>query len=157
MKNRIKQILDTLHLSQKAFGQSLGYAQSTVGRWISGARPIQDRHIAAICKVHNVSERWLRTGEGEMFNLPKAGMTAEERLKQIEEQYKAGVLALIGDQSAKSDGTIEKSDDTIETATHSGVFIIHPSYSRAELAIEIMKQMIKREKEKTDETGDGPD
>ena len=91
MKNRLKQILDALKLSQEEFGQSVGYAQSTVGCWVNGSLALKDRHIAAICRVHNVNEHWFRTGEGEMFAPAKADETDVETYRRV---LKARIHAL---------------------------------------------------------------
>lgn len=34
-----------------------------------GKSPITERTIIAICSRFNVNENWLRTGEGDMFNI----------------------------------------------------------------------------------------
>ena len=91
MRIRLKQILDALKMSQEEFGQSVGYAQSTVGCWVSGSLEIRDRHIKAICRAHNVNEHWFRTGEGEMFAPAKADETDVETYRRV---LKARIHAL---------------------------------------------------------------
>ena len=58
-------------MSQKAFGDAIGLAQRSISNIESGTIEITQRNIDAICRVFNVNEEWLRTGEGEMFNPPK--------------------------------------------------------------------------------------
>ena len=67
MKERIKVVRKALGLSQMDFGSKIGVKQGTVAAYESGARIPLDSVIVSICREFNVSERWLRTGEGEMF------------------------------------------------------------------------------------------
>lgn len=67
MFNRLKELRNTLGLSQKDFATSLGLGQSTLGMMEVGKRDIVDRHIKTICALYNVNEIWFRTGKGEMF------------------------------------------------------------------------------------------
>lgn len=67
MKERIKVARKALGLSQTDFGSKIGVKQGTVAAYESGARIPLDSVIVSICREFNVSERWLRTGEGEMF------------------------------------------------------------------------------------------
>ena len=67
MENRIKLLRKTLGLTQQKFADAIGIRQNTVAQYeIGRSRPI-DAVISLICREFNVSERWLRTGEGEMF------------------------------------------------------------------------------------------
>ena len=67
MIERIKQLRKALGLNQGEFAKSLNVAQSTITAYETGNRQITDRTISDICTKYNVSEKWLRTGEGEMF------------------------------------------------------------------------------------------
>lgn len=67
MKERIKVVRKALGLNQTDFGSKIGVKQGTVAAYESGARIPLDSVIVSICREFNVSERWLRTGEGEMF------------------------------------------------------------------------------------------
>lgn len=67
MKDRIKVVRKALGLNQTDFGSKIGVKQGTVAAYESGARIPLDSVIVSICREFNVSERWLRTGEGEMF------------------------------------------------------------------------------------------
>lgn len=67
MKDRIKVVRKALGLNQTDFGSKIGVKQGTVAAYESGARIPLDTVIVSICREFNVSERWLRTGEGEMF------------------------------------------------------------------------------------------
>lgn len=67
MKDRIRTLRKTLGLNQSEFGSKIGVKQGTVAGYESGARTPLDTVISSICKEFDVSENWLRTGEGEMF------------------------------------------------------------------------------------------
>ena len=67
MNNRIKELRKSLGLSQTEFGARLGIKQTTVAGYETGGRSPIDAVVSLICREFNVSERWLRTGEGEMF------------------------------------------------------------------------------------------
>lgn len=67
---RIKILRKQLKLNQTDFGDRLHVKQSTIGGWETNIRTVLDRSIADICREYNVSECWLRTGDGEMFNEP---------------------------------------------------------------------------------------
>lgn len=67
MNERIKQLRKHLSLNQSDFASRLGVSQSAVAAWELGTRNPMDAVIQSICREFNVSERWLREGEGEMF------------------------------------------------------------------------------------------
>lgn len=69
MFTRVKQIRISLQLSQRQFGEHLGLRQSTINDIEHNRCNINDRLIIAICSRFNVNENWLRTGNGEMFNI----------------------------------------------------------------------------------------
>ena len=74
--NRIKKLRKYLGLNQTEFGIVIGIKQSTVAGYETGVRDPIDTIILSICREFNVSEKWLRTGNGEMF-LPSEDETAE--------------------------------------------------------------------------------
>lgn len=67
MYNRIKQIRNSLNLTQKSFGEKLGLRPSTINDIEHGRCKINERLFIAICSKFNVSEKWLRFGQDEMF------------------------------------------------------------------------------------------
>lgn len=72
METRIKQIRKSENLTQKAFADRLGLKQNTIATYEMGRTEPSGRTIADICREFNVSEVWLRTGEGEMhIELPE--------------------------------------------------------------------------------------
>ena len=67
MKYRVKKLRKELDLTQQKFADKLGVKRNTVGQWECGINPLTDQIINSICREFDVSETWLRTGEGEMF------------------------------------------------------------------------------------------
>ena len=68
LKDRIKQIRKHFGLSQAEFGQRVGVKGNTIGNYEIGLRAPSDAVIFSICREFNISESWLRTGEGEMLD-----------------------------------------------------------------------------------------
>ncbi|MBQ9492258.1 MAG: helix-turn-helix domain-containing protein [Oscillibacter sp.] len=66
LSERIKEVRNKEKLTQVQFGARIGLKQNTIAL-IEGGRPTSDQTIYAICRTFNVSETWLRTGEGEMY------------------------------------------------------------------------------------------
>lgn len=67
MKERLKELRKALGLSQQEFSERINVAQSTYAQFETGRRELRDIHISQICSTFSASEKWLRTGEGEMF------------------------------------------------------------------------------------------
>lgn len=108
MNERIKQLRKVLDLTQQKFADKLGVKRNTVGQWECGINAITDRVIFSICREFDVSEEWLRTGEGEMF----------EQLTEQQKIMKYTALLLKDKDSAVADAiqtlivTYEQLDDT---------------------------------------------
>ncbi len=67
MKERIKALRKKLGLNQTEFGRETKTSLSAVQKWESGENVPSNATIEIIRARWNVSEAWLRTGEGEMF------------------------------------------------------------------------------------------
>lgn len=65
--NRINQVIEAIGIKKVKFAERLKIDQSYVTQLTRGKRNPSDRLLADICREFNVSEAWLRTGEGEMF------------------------------------------------------------------------------------------
>ena len=68
MNRRIKEIRSALGLTQQEFADRLSLKRNTIATYEMGKASPSDRTINDICEKYNVSETWLRTGKGEMFN-----------------------------------------------------------------------------------------
>ena len=66
-QDRLRSLIDTLGITKTKFAEDLHVSSAFVSMLCSGKSQPSDRTIADICRKYNVSETWLRTGEGEMW------------------------------------------------------------------------------------------
>lgn len=64
---RIGKIRKSLEMTMEAFGERIGVSKSTISNIENGNRNATEHMIKSICREFKVNEKWLRTGEGEMF------------------------------------------------------------------------------------------
>ena len=64
---RVAHLIKTLSITKTKFAERLNVSTAFISQICSGASQPSDRTISDICREFNVSETWLRTGEGEMF------------------------------------------------------------------------------------------
>ncbi|MEE0252067.1 MAG: helix-turn-helix transcriptional regulator [Acutalibacteraceae bacterium] len=69
MNERLKILRNTLGLTQQDFADKLNIKRGTVANYEIGRNVPIDAVISLICREFHVNEEWLRTGEGEMFQL----------------------------------------------------------------------------------------
>ena len=67
MNSRIKEVRKAKGLSQAAFGAPFGANRDMINNVENGRAAVSDIMVASICRTYDVNERWLRTGDGEMF------------------------------------------------------------------------------------------
>lgn len=71
--SRIKELRNSLDLTQQKFADRLGIQRGIIGKYEVDVSAPSDAVISLICRVFNVREAWLRTGEGEMLDVkPRA-------------------------------------------------------------------------------------
>lgn len=71
--SRIKELRNSLDLTQQKFADRLGIQRGIIGKYEVDVSAPSDAVISLICRVFNVREAWLRTGEGEMLEVkPRA-------------------------------------------------------------------------------------
>lgn len=77
MKERIKDLRNSLKLTQQKFADRLGLKRQTIAAYEIGNIVPSDSTLLLICKEFNVNEEWLRYGTGEMFRIiPEEDETA---------------------------------------------------------------------------------
>lgn len=64
---RLKNLRKALGLTQQEFSDKLKVSRSNIATYEVGKNNPAEAVINLICREFNVSETWLRTGEGEMF------------------------------------------------------------------------------------------
>ncbi len=82
MKDRIKQLRKSLNITQQEFAERIGVKRNTIGQYEIGRNEPIDAIINLICREFNVNEKWLRTGEGEMFKAEPS-----DALEQLAQEY----------------------------------------------------------------------
>ena len=68
ISTRIMQVVETNGGNKSEFARKLNVTPAYISKLCKNADSVpSDRTISDICHEFNVNERWLRTGEGEMF------------------------------------------------------------------------------------------
>lgn len=65
--DRIKELRQSLRMTQQEFADKLGVKRNTIATYETGRNAPIDAVFSLICHEFNVSDSWLRSGEGEMF------------------------------------------------------------------------------------------
>ena len=81
MNERLKKLRKALDLTQQEFADRIGVKRNTIATYEIGRNTPLYAVIASICREFNVSETWLRTGEGEMF-LPSPNGVLDELVQK---------------------------------------------------------------------------
>ena len=95
MNERIKKIIEELGIKKVEFAKRLRLSQPYVSELCSGKTNPSDRTIADICREFNVSDEWLRTGNGEMFIELPQDLELEQVLGQIANSDDGTIKAII--------------------------------------------------------------
>lgn len=67
MKDRILKIRKDQKLTQDDFAKKLNLSKNYIWQIEKAERVPSDRTISDICRIFNVDEKWLKTGEGDMY------------------------------------------------------------------------------------------
>ena len=67
MDERIRQLRRKLDMTQQEFADRIGLKRNTIANYETGRNEPVSSVINLICREFGVSEKWLRTGQGEMF------------------------------------------------------------------------------------------
>lgn len=71
MNERLKELRNSLGLSQEEFGERVGIkSRAHISLLENGTRNLTDRVMSDICREFSVNEEWLRSGQGDMFVQP---------------------------------------------------------------------------------------
>ena len=119
INNRIAWCVKDSGLTKTDFAARINISQSFISRLVSGEKLPSDRTIADICREFNISEVWLRTGEGEphmerdkdeefLEIMEKINISDDDLIKRIIKAYwfldddeKAAVQKMIDNLSGK--------------------------------------------------------
>ena len=75
MKDRIKLIRKEEDLNQTQFAEKLGLSRNHIAQVETGKGKFSERTIKDICRIWNIDEEWLKTGNGEMHISQNAKMS----------------------------------------------------------------------------------
>ena len=67
MKNRIKELRESLGKSQGELAKDLGLSRNYISLVENGNRNLSEQSQKVLCSLYNVNEEWLKSGTGEMF------------------------------------------------------------------------------------------
>jgi transcriptional regulator with XRE-family HTH domain len=77
VSKRIFELRHALNLTQPKFAEKICISKGYIASLELGKKTVNDRIIRLICTAFNVSETWLRTGEGAMFLDPQTRKVEE--------------------------------------------------------------------------------
>ena len=87
INERVRALRKHLKLTQKQFGKRIGVkSQDQVAGIERGSCGVNETKILLICKEFGVSEKWLRNGEGEMFDVASDSLK-NSALEQLSKEY----------------------------------------------------------------------
>ncbi|MDR2965477.1 MAG: helix-turn-helix domain-containing protein [Treponema sp.] len=95
ISKRLKNIRQSLNLSQKNFAKSLFISTSYYTLLETGNRRAKDSFLDLVCKIYNVNKNWLLFGKGDVFTAEPPDMQLEELLgifKHLNEHFKGYIL-----------------------------------------------------------------
>ena len=82
MNERIKRLRKALGLTQQEFANRIGISRNNIATYETRNSGPGNSVIALICREFNVSEEWLRTGNGDMF-VPTPETTIDQLVKEF--------------------------------------------------------------------------
>ena len=109
---RIKEVRKSLGLTLEKFGEKIGVTKVAISNLENGHRNLTEQMTKSICREFNVSDEWLRTGEGEMF-LPVNRKTKIEKLtnqllSEESDSFKNRLVSVLADLTENEWEFLEK-------------------------------------------------
>lgn len=120
-ETRLKQLRESLNLTQAEFADAIHMAPATISMIESGKRALTDRLIHTLSMEFGVSEEWLRTGNGEMFPVHPEDEELIETYallgaEKLSPQHKRLAVALLRTIASLPDEAIPVLRDCLRTA-----------------------------------------
>ena len=84
MNERIRELIKGLNMKQAEFAKRIGVSGAFVSELCSGRKKPSTRTVGDICREFGINERWLYTGEGEVFLLETVDNRTEVRLSVLQ-------------------------------------------------------------------------
>ena len=97
VNQRIKLVRQALNLSQAKFAKEISISNGYIAGIELEKRNVNDRLIKLVCITFNVSEHWLRAGNGDMFEEQpnKLFELASATFKELKPEYQEYILKQI--------------------------------------------------------------
>jgi len=94
---RIKEVRKAVGITQVKFANRIAVVPSYISEVENGVRQANERAIRLIIGEFNVSDTWLRTGRGPMFNEDISAVLSEAMgiLKSLDEHAQKGALKML--------------------------------------------------------------
>ena len=103
---RIENLIKQLGITKTKFAEKLSVSQPYISKIIISGYVPSDRLIEDICEKFNANEKWLRTGEGEMFIRKTRSETIADfmvdMLNEEEPSYKRRLIEALAELSTKN-------------------------------------------------------
>ena len=99
-KERLKELRKSLGLTLEKFGERIGLKKTVLSEYENGRKNMTPRTKLAICREFGVSEKWLETGEGEMFQAETEEgrhlkKLIDEALANRDDKFRTALLEII--------------------------------------------------------------
>lgn len=118
MNKRIRELREILGMSRAAFGEMLGVSGDVINNMERGRIEIKDDRVKLICKVFEINEDWLRTGNGEptikRTRRQEIGAFANEVMDLPDENIKKRLIEALVKLDEKDWETIAKIADSLK-------------------------------------------
>lgn len=111
INKRVREVRNKEKLTQESMAKKISIKQSSFSDIENGRVNVSERVIADICRVFNVNERWLRYGEGSMYNsLNKEDIiiNSVNKILKSENEFIKNLFIAIGNLSDNELEVVEK-------------------------------------------------
>lgn len=109
---RIRELRKALKLTLDRFGERVGVKKSALSQIENGKSGVTDQMIKSICREFDVSETWIKTGEGEMFppvdRRTEIARLTRQLLNEEEDSFKNRFISILADLSVEEWEFLEK-------------------------------------------------
>lgn len=109
---RIRELRKALKLTLDRFGERVGVKKSALSQIENGKSGVTNQMIKSICREFDVSETWIRTGEGEMFppvdRRTEIARLTRQLLNEEEDSFKNRFISMLADLSVEEWEFLEK-------------------------------------------------
>ncbi|GHV81850.1 hypothetical protein AGMMS49991_04080 [Spirochaetia bacterium] len=98
INQRVRQVRVALDLNQRKFSTLLSLSSGYISGIEAEVRAVNGRLIKLIAAEFGVSEEWLKTGKGEMFNSPKVDEKSAKLVSLFNDftpEYKEALFGII--------------------------------------------------------------